>query len=454
MGNQDLGHNIDEPRGIEATLGVSFAKKPNSRFFVIFGIIVLVIFFGGFALWSTLAPIESAAIASGKVVVTGNRRTIQHLEGGIVQKINVIDGENVHKGQLLVSLENTHAHAAFKLTQGELFRLMSIEARLTAERDNAENIDFNQKLIQASKNNQKVKKLIESQNKIFKTNQASFTGNISILKQQIIQLQEQIKGANSQLESTIKQYDLIQEEVVAVKELSEKRLIEKPKLLELQRSAARLQGIRGETVSKIAVLNQKIGETQTKIHTMKADRLKEILSQLRESHQAIADLMKKEIIEGDVLKRTEIRSPQNGTIVDMKVHTIGGVIKPGEQLMDIVPQEQLVIDARVSPMDIDIVHKGLIAKVDLVAFKTRNTPTLKGKVVSVSADSFTDEKTGELYYRAKIELNEEELKSLSKAQELYPGMPVQVMIITDNRTFFSYLFTPVKDSFGRAFREQ
>ena len=155
-----------------------------------------------------------------------------------------------------------------------------------------------------------------------------------------------------------------------------------------------------------------------------------------------------------MLKRTEIRSPQNGTIVDMKVHTIGGVIKSGEPLMDIVPEEQLVIDARISPMDIDIVHKGLIAKVDLIAFKTRNTPTLEGKVISVSADSFTDETTGELYYKAKIELDESQLSNLSKAQELYPGMPVQVMVITDNRTLFSYLTTPVKDSFGRAFREQ
>lgn len=446
--------NEKEVSGIEATLGVTFAKKPNSRFFVTFGLIVLVVFFGGFALWSTLAPIESAAIASGKVVVTGNRRTIQHLEGGIVQRINVRDGENVHKGQLLISLENTQSQAAFKLTQGELYRLMSIEARLSSERDNAKEISFDRKLVQAAKTDPKVKALMNSQETIFKTNQASFLGNISILEQQIIQLQEQIKGAQSQLRSTIRQYDLIQEEVAAVKELAEKRLIEKPKLLELQRSAARLQGVRGETVSKIAVLNQKIGETKTKIHTMKADRLKEILSQLRESHQRIADLMKKEIIEGDVLKRTEIRSPQNGTIVDMKVHTIGGVIKSGEPLMDIVPEEQLVIDARISPMDIDIVHKGLIAKVDLIAFKTRNTPTLEGKVISVSADSFTDETTGELYYKAKIELDESQLSNLSKAQELYPGMPVQVMVITDNRTLFSYLTTPVKDSFGRAFREQ
>ncbi|MBV52921.1 MAG: secretion protein HlyD [Coxiellaceae bacterium] len=444
----------DDRNAIESVLGVNFSKKPNSRFFVMFGIIILVVFFGGFALWSSLAPIESAAIASGKVVVTGNRRTIQHLEGGIIDRINVRDGENVHKGQILVSLENTRSHAAFKLTQGELYRLMTIEARLSAERDNAKSIHFNKKLQVEAKKNKTVLELMRGQETIFDTNQASFLGNISILEQQITQLEEQIKGAKAQLLSTIEQYDLIEEEVVAVKELADKRLIEKPRLLELQRAAARLQGVKGETVSKIAVLNQKIGETKTKIHTMKADRLKEILSQLRDSHQKIADLMKKEIIEGDVLRKTEIRSPQDGTIVDMKVHTIGGVIKPGETLMDIVPEEQLVIDARVSPMDIDIVHKGLIAKVDLIAFKTRNTPTLQGEVVGVSADSFTDETTGELYYKAKIELDEDQLMNLSKSQELYPGMPVQVMIITDNRTLFNYLFTPVKDSFGRAFREQ
>jgi HlyD family type I secretion membrane fusion protein len=448
QGNEGQGSELNK------LLGRDVAVQPKNKNVRWFGVAILVLFFGGFFAWSTLAPIESAAIAQGKVTVTGNRRTIQHLEGGIIQKIYVKDGSVVKKGQVLVGLEDKRASTALSLTMGEAYQLMAIEGRLKAERDNLKTVKFTKRLMIAAKKNTNLEEVVQAQESIFEANQDSFNGNVKIMKQQVSQLKEQIVGVHAQLTSNTEQFDLIQEEVVAVAHLEKRKLIEKPKLLELKRNAARLRGARGENVSRIAVLEQKIGEVDTKIITMTADRRKEILTRLRESQQKLADLLKKEVVERDVYERTRIRSPQNGSVVALKVHTVGGVIKAGEPLMDIVPEEQLVIEARINPMDIDVVHKGLVAKVQLVAFKTRNTPALMGTVESVSADAFNDQQTGQTYYQAKIILNKSEMNKLTKDQELYPGMPVSVMIITDNRTLFNYLFTPVRESFGRAFREQ
>ena len=185
-----------------------------------------------------------------------------------------------------------------------------------------------------------------------------------------------------------------------------------------------------------------------------SDQHKDVLTQLREVQKQISDLVKREVVEKDVMDRTLIRSPQTGSVVGLQVHTKGGVVSPGAPMMDIVPEEQLVIQARVSPLDIDVVHKGLIAQVTLSAFKSRTTPTLEGRVESVSADAVQDPQTGEPYYEARVQLDNEQLALLDADQELYPGMPVQVMIVTDKRTMFQYLTSPITDSFNRAFREQ
>ncbi len=453
MNKQDLNINVDYSDELEAMLGKMVPKQPINKSMRWLGLVILILFFGGFALWSIMAPIESAAVALGTIKVTGNRRTIQHLEGGIVQNIFVRDGDVVKKKEVLVQLEDTKAKTALSLTSGEIYQLLAIEGRLLAERDGLTKIHFDHRLIEASKAQPKLIQQMTAQEAILKANEGSFLGNTTILNQQIDQIKNQIKGIQAQLKSNTTQYKYIEQEVSAVKHLAEKKLIELPKLLELQRTAARLQGSKGENLAEIAVLQQKIGETNTKINTIKFDRRKEILADLRDTQQKLSDLFKKEVVENDIYQRTLIRSPQNGTVVGLNIHTVGGVVKPGEDLMDIVPEEKLDIVANINPVDIDVVKKGLKAKVQLLAFSTRTTPTLNGVVTSVSADAITDEKTGEIYYRANIHLNKNELLRLNKSQQLYPGMPVQVMIITDNRTLWNYIMAPVYDSFNRAFRE-
>lgn len=434
-------------------LGITVPKEPWTNKTRFFGLMIIVVFFGGFGIWSYFAPIESAAIAPGKITVAGNRRTIQHLEGGIVRKIYVKDGSRVKKGQSLIKLDDTQAAIALQLSRSEVHELMAIAARLIAERNEDPEIVFPERLLKQKKD-ERLRRIMEAQQLIFSANKKTFEGNVIILKQRVIQLREQIKGIEAQLKSNTEQHRLILEEVQSVAELERKKLIEKPRLLELKREAAKLQGLRGENISEISVLKQKIGETQAQILTLVSNRRKEVLTELREITQKLNEELEKERAAADVLDRTDIRAPKTGTVVGLKIHTVGGVIKPGDAIMDIVPSaDALVVEARVSPLDIDVVHQGLKARVQLTALKQRSTPALLGEVTRVSADIFTDQQSGESYYTARITIDPTEMEKL-RGQLLYPGMPAQVMIITEKRTPLQYFIQPIKDSFNRAFREQ
>lgn len=432
----------------------AMSEKPWIQKPVLFGLIVIGVFVGGFSLWAGLAPLESASLASGKIIVAGYHRTIQHLEGGIVKAIYIKDGVAVKKDQVLLQLDDYQAKIALQLRRDEVFELLGIDARLQAEKNNDSQITFSSRLL-AESSNAKVQEIMKGQNAIFQANEKAFQANITILEQQISQVTEQIKGIESTNESTLKQLKLINEEETSVAYLEKRKLIERSRLLSLQREAARLNGMIGESQSKIAMLHQHAGEIKLKIVTLKKERNKEILTELRETQQKLSATIEKEKSADDVLTRTTIYAPQSGIVVGLKIHTVGGVIKPGEPIMDIVPnQEKLVIEARVNPNDIDVVHKGLVAKVQLVAFKSRTTPTLLGTVTEVSADTYTDEKTGAPYYLAQIVIDKDELNRLPTIQKLYPGMPVEVMIITEKLTPWQYFIAPISQSFHKAFREQ
>ncbi len=434
--------------------GLPIRKNPWTDKAILFGVIIIVFFIGGFSLWAVVAPLESAAIAPGKVIVAGYHRSVQHLEGGIVKAIYVKDGSAVKKGQVLIKMDDTRDKIALQLRQNEVFELSAIASRLIAERDDKNKITFSARL-QSQQHNAKIQEIIKSQTDIFKANEAAHKNNLTIVEQKIKQLNQEIKGTESLLASIKRQLSLIQEEVKTTTYLEKQKLIERSKLLALQRSEADLKGKRGESVAKIASLKQKIGEAQLQKAAFEKERSKEINKELRESQQKLAEAVEKEKAAQDVLDRTSIVAPQTGTVVGLKVHTIGGIIKPGEVIMDVVPsQEQLVVEARVNPSDIDVVHKGLKAKIQLTAFKTRTTPTLLGTVTKVSADIFTNEATGETYYLVRIVIPKKELMRMPEDQKLYPGMPAQAMIVTAKLTPWQYFATPILESFQRAFKEQ
>jgi HlyD family type I secretion membrane fusion protein len=419
-----------------------------------FGVIVLVIFFGGFALWSILSPLETAANANGKIILAMNRKTIQHLEGGIIQKIFVREGSQVKEGDPLIQLDDTQPRANYDLWHKQANDLYATEARLIAERDNSASITFPEFLL-TQQNDPDVQKLMKAQEEILKNDYVTLNGQLEILQQRIQQLKEQISSLKSQVQSNDTQLKYIDEELKALEYLDQKKLIEKTKLWSVRREKARLEGNRGEALSKIAEAEQKIGETEQQILTLKDTTLKDILKNLSETQSKLTEVLEKEKAAADILKRTIIVAPQAGTVLGLQEHTIGGVISPGKAIMDIVPnQDELIIEAKINPLDIDVVHPGLIAKVHLAAYKSRNVPWLEGKVTEVSADVFQDNETHISYYTARIKIPPEELKRLAKNVSLYPGMPVEVMIITDKRTPFDYFITPLKDSFTKAFREQ
>ncbi len=429
------------------------SKGPSIKKVVFFGVIVILIFFGSFVLWSVLFPLESAAIAPGKVIVASERKTIEHLEGGIIKSILIENGSKVRKGDLLIVLDNTQAKAKLDLLSAQANELLASEARLQAELEGLDAIKWPQRLLDLRQDTN-VKKMMLVQQDLFISNKKTLEGQLIILQQRITQLYKEIDSLQAQVKSEDRQLELIEEEITAVAYLEKRKLIEKPRLLALQREKARLTGNRGEHLGQIAKALQKIGETKQQIITLKDQTRKDILKDLREVHTNLTDVLEREKAAEDVLKRTKITAPQSGIVLGLTKHTVGGVIKPGEEILEIIPsQDALVIEAEVNPLDIDVVHPGLKAKVKLIPYKRRKTPTLDGIVKRVSADTYVNDKTNQVYYKARILISLDELSRI-KNVTLYPGMPVQVMIITDKRSAFSYFLTPLEDSFERAFKEQ
>lgn len=418
-----------------------------------FGIVILIIFFITFGFWAIHAPIETAALAPGKIVSSTNRKTIQHLEGGIIRKIYVNEGSVVKAGDPLIKLEDTQARTKYDLLHSQVIEYLATEARLIAQRDDKETIQFPEELMKEA-NNLDVKKIIQVQETIFQNDKKTYSDNLKILQQRIAQLEDQIKGLNAQLESNNKQLQFIAKELEALREMDKQRYADRPRLWALERESSKIEGNRGELISNIAQTHQKIGETQQQIIALKNTTRKEVLDNLTVVQRRLVDTIENEKSTEDVLRRTVITAPQNGVIVNMQEHTVSGVISPGKDIMDIVPSDDaLVVEARISPLDIDIVHPKMEAKIKLIAFKQRNMPAVNGVVSEVSADSFFDSQTNTSYYRARINISTEQLKKLENVK-LYPGMPVEVMVIVDKRTPWEYFITPIKESYHKAFREQ
>ncbi len=415
-----------------------------------FGIIVL--FFGGFLGWAALAPLGSAAIAPGVVSVETNRKTIQHLEGGIIGAIKVKDGDNVKAGQVLVVLDETQPRASLELVRVRQLASIALKARLVAERNDAKRISFPDEL-RARRKETKVAEIIDGQINIFEARRNAYAGQVAILNQRIKQLAEEIKGTQGQIESEKRQITLVADEISDVSGLVEKGLVPRPRLRALQRDAAKIEGSLSLNRSRIAQIGQTIAETRLQISELTTAKINEVSQELRDVQADLFDLEERERAARDVLNRTVIRAPLEGTVVNLQVHTLGGVIAPGAPLLDIVPSEdRLIVEARVSPSDIDIVQVGLSAQVRFTAFSQRRTQPVDATVTAISADRLTDDRTGEIFYLARIEIKDDLAEKLG-GNKLYPGMQAEVMIVTGERTALEYFLKPITSSLNRAFRE-
>jgi HlyD family type I secretion membrane fusion protein len=415
---------------------------------------VIGVFIFGFGAWAAVAPLASAAVAQGTVSPEGNKRTIQHLEGGIIRELTVQDGDKVKAGDTLLVLDATRDTATYDTVQMQRIADMAALARLDAEQVGAPQITMPQEVVDATANDPVGAALVKAQEEQFISRRESITGQKSILEQRVNQSQSDINGLKAQIQSSETQLELIQQEIDSVAPLVTKGLETKPHLLQLQRGQAQIVGQKASDTSSIAKAEQTIGESQMRILALDSDFRDKIAEERSNTQKELAQLDEKLRAAGDVVTRTRIVAPLDGTVVGLKFHTIGGVVSPGAPIMEIVPSsEKLVIDVQVQPNDIDVVREGQSAMVHFSAYHQRNMPRIDGTVVYVAADSTQDEATKRSFFLAKVEVDPALLKRVAPQVNLSAGMPADVSIMTGTRTALQYAVDPLMNAFHRSFIE-
>ena len=431
------------------------ARRPvpaDPRGAILAGLAVILVGFGGFTAWAALAPIAGAVLAPGTIIVDTQRKEIQHLDGGIVKRVLVRDGDHVRQDQLLVHLDDTEPKASLSILQGEYDAARAREARLSAESRDADRIVFSDDLL-ARRAVPKIAEMLDGQRTLFAARRSSRSGQNAILKQRVEQLAKAIAGMEAQEASKRRQAELIQDELSGVRRLYDRGYAEKTRLRALEREAERLQGERGAHLADIARSRAAIGEANLQILQTAKDFQEKVLAELREVQARRFDLEQRLAAARAVLARVEVRAPVDGIVVGLKLHTESGVVRPGDTLLEIVPDaDRLIVEARVQPTDIDQIALGQRTDIQMTAFRSRATPILVGGLTYVSADALTDERTDQPYYLVRVEVSEQEVARIRG--RLHPGMPAQVMIKTDARTPLRYLTEPMTDYLRAAWREE
>lgn len=426
-------------------------KKPLKQSLIVIGIAM-----GFFIIWGSIAPLDRAVIAPGIIIVSTKTKTIQHLEGGLIEQILVKDGDTVEEGQPLIILSDVQDKARLQQIEIQLASLKALESRLITERDKKEEIDFSDPIFQNS--NMEIQNIIKNQYDQFKSRQAILENKKTIYLQKIQQYEEKIKGLEAQHKSIRTQLEISSDELENMRVLFSKGLINKARLNQLLRLREELEGKNGEIAAEIANAKGAISQTEIEILNLEDDWQKEITAELKDTQVHIATLKKEYESQKDIVERKTIRSPNSGIVSNIQVFSVGAVISSGMKIMDIVPQhDELIIEAKVMPKDIEGIKPGMPAKIQLSAFKSRLVPRLSGEVIYVSADSsVTPAKPGEQpanYYTVRVQISQKELKRVRIDVELYPGMPAEVFIVKGTRTFLQYLLSPITESFYKAFKE-
>ena len=403
--------------------------------------------------WAALVPLAGAVVVPGNLVVQSNVKTVQHPTGGVVAEIAVQNGQRVSRGDLLVRLDATQAQASLQVISKQLDETRARIARLLAERDGLPQISVPGELADRA-GEDVIKTLLTSERSLFTARGNARRSQIDVFQSRISQLGEQIGGLDAQVEAKTKQLDLIAGELTGVQELYDKHLVPLARLTALQRESARIEGERGQLTSSIAETRSKVGEAQLQILKLEHDFRSDVVKELGESQAKEAEFVERSTAARDVLDRIEIRAPTSGVIQQLSVHSIGGVVRAGDTIMEVVPDlDDLQIEARLPPNDIDQVRMGQSAFVRFSAFNQRVTPQVGGTVSYVSPDTSHDQQTNTPYFTVRVSLPEDERRRLAGLQ-LVPGMPAEVFMQTDSRTMMSYLLKPIADQMRRAFVER
>ncbi|PQP01666.1 HlyD family type I secretion periplasmic adaptor subunit [Pseudomonas frederiksbergensis] len=414
-----------------------------------FGIVLMT--FGVFGTWAAVAPIDGAAYAPGVVTVQAYRKTVQHLEGGIVKEVLAHDGDIVKQDDPLIILDDAQLRSEYEMTRSQLIAARAMEARLKAERDNLPVIGFD---VMADSDSQRGAEARQGETQVFNARRGSRLGQISVLKERIGQLNQQIKGLEAMIGVKGQLNKSYSGEIVELTDMLSQGFVDKQRLLEQQRKLEMVKSELADHRSTITKTRLQINETQLQILQVDKDFNADVAKQLADVQTKIYDLQEKASALEDRLSHIIIRAPESGMVIGMTVHTIGGVVRPATPLLDIVPSvSELVIEAQVAPVDIDRIAIGKRADIRFGAFNSATTPVIEGEVIGVSADRLVNEKTGTSYYLARVRVTEAGVRALGD-RKLLPGMPADVLIITGQRTLLQYLMQPARNAISQSMIEE
>jgi len=419
------------------------------RNLAVFGAALVIVFFGLFGAWMALAPLSKGAVALGTVGTDSQSKRVEHLEGGIVDTLHVREGNLVEPGQILLKLEATQAEADVKAIAAKVVALLCREMRLLAERDQLAWLSRSEIDQSLGLSRDLVHKVFQDERRIFEARRSAMAGQKLILMQRIKQLTQDIEGLEAEIDSRTRQRGLIREELKAAETLITKGLKRRPEFLELRRREMDLDGKIARSKSITMRTRLSITETELRMRNLTDTRHDEIVRELSEVRSRLEEVCERLRRARDILARTTVRAPFRGHVVDLGVIAAGEVVSPGEELMQIVPVgETAVIDARVKPTDIDIVHPGMTAQILFTGFDQASIPLFDGKVRSVSADAVSDERTGETYCAVRVDILQG--GGSVAGLELRPGMPAELLIVDGSRTTLEYLLQPISDTLSSA----
>ncbi|PIB93416.1 HlyD family type I secretion periplasmic adaptor subunit [Caulobacter sp. FWC2] len=414
---------------------------------------VILVTFVGLLGWAAFAPLDSAVIASGVISSEGNRKTVQHLEGGILRKILVREGERVKAGQVLFELDPTQANAAAGITRSQYVALKAMEARLLAERDQRGAIAFPAELL-SQRSDPIVARVLADEQSQFQERRQTLQGQVDLMNSQRDQYRSEVDGIDRQTQGLKDQLGFIEDELGDLRKIYDKGLVPRPRLLALEREQANLSGSIGRLVADRAKSVQGMAETQLKIRQIKQTFYEEVSQNIAETRVRLAEVTEKEVVASDQQRRINVVSPVNGTAQNLRFFTEGAVVRAAEPLVDIAPNgEGFVIQAHFSPTDVDNIHAGMTTEVRLPAFHSREIPILNGKIESISNDRLSDPEGKTAYFLGIVRVDVKQLPPKFR-NRVTAGMPAQVVVPTGERTVLQYLFSPLRETLRTTMREE
>lgn len=416
------------------------------------GYFIIIITFGVFGLWAAFAPLDAAVVAQGTLSNQAGRQTIQHLEGGIVRKILVKEGQHVRAGQVLYELDPTQAQAGYEIARNQFVALLASQARLEAERDGRATIAWPAELADTS--DPVIARVVSDEQRQFVERRSSIRGQIEVLEAQRGQYKSEMDGIDRQSEGLKEQLGFIEDELGGLRVIYEKGLVPRPRLLALERERASLTGSIGRLMGDRAKTEQGYGEASLRIRQLRQEFYEKVSAEIAENRVRLADIREREVVAADAVKRINLVSPVDGVVQNMRFFTVGAVVRASEPVLDIAPDGQdLLIHAQFAITDVDNIHPGMRAEVRLPSFHSRKVPQLEGVIESISRDRLVDEASRAAYFLAIVRVDEKKLPKVI-SERITAGMPAEVIVPTGERTLLQYLLEPLTDTLRKTMREE